>query len=56
MSKCDLCSTEIGESFLEKQKGTIVKVNKDGKNKIYHACPNCQRQFGNKLKEELSAK
>ena len=54
--KCDLCSAELEENFLEKAKGTQVKINKDGKNKIYYICPNCQRQFGNKLKEELGKK
>jgi uncharacterized protein with PIN domain len=56
MSKCDLCGADIEETFLEKSKGAIIKINKDGKNKIYYICPNCQRQFGNKLKEELKNK
>jgi uncharacterized protein with PIN domain len=54
--KCDLCKTEIEETFLEKHKGTIIKVKKGDSNEIKHVCPNCQRQFGNKLKEELKNK
>jgi transposase-like protein len=54
--KCDLCSAELEENFLEKKKGTVVKINKNGKNRLDYICPNCQRQFGNKLKEELSRK
>ena len=54
--KCHLCDTKIEETFLEKPIGTIVKIKKGEKNEIYHICPNCQRQFGNKLKEELKKK
>ena len=54
--KCGICGKEIEETFLEKSKGTIVKINKEGKNILYYICPNCQRQFGNKLKEEISKK
>jgi len=52
--KCELCNKEIEELFLEKIKGTIVKINADGKNKTYYACSECQKKFGNKLKEELT--
>ncbi|MEM2956541.1 MAG: hypothetical protein QW041_03145 [Candidatus Pacearchaeota archaeon] len=56
MEKCSLCNKKIEETFLTKIKGTIVKINKEGKNKIFYICSNCQRQFGSKLKEELSSK
>ena len=54
--KCALCNKEIEETFLEKFRGTIVKINVNSKNKIYHVCGECQKKFGNKLKEELMKK
>lgn len=54
--KCDLCGQKLEETFLTKFKGTIIKIKKDDKNKVFYACPSCQKQHGNKLKEELSKK
>ena len=54
--KCELCKKEIEETFLGKFKGTVVKINVSGKNKIYYVCGECQKKFGNKLKEELMNK
>jgi len=42
--KCDLCGKEIEELFLGKFKGTIVKINKDNKNIVYHVCDDCQKK------------
>ena len=49
MAKCSICSNKIQELFLEKLKGTIVK--KEGSNKQYPVCFECQKKF--KSKEEL---
>jgi hypothetical protein len=54
--KCDLCGRKLEETFLTKFSGTIVKIKKGDKNKTCYACPDCQRQHGNKLKEELAKK
>jgi len=54
--KCDLCGRKLEETFLTKFKGTIVKIKKGEKNKICYACPDCQKQHGSKLKEEISKK
>jgi hypothetical protein len=50
--KCDICGEKIEELFLNKIKGTIVKINKNGKNKIYHVCSECQKKHKD-LKEKL---
>ena len=49
MVKCDICSEAIGELFLEKIDGTIIK--KPGFSKQYFVCPSCQKK--NRSKEEL---
>ena len=51
--KCDICGKNIEETFLEKLKGTIVKMKKGDKNAIYHVCSECQKKFGDKIKEKL---
>ena len=49
--KCELCKEKIETIFLEKLKGTYVKVNK----KLYTICRNCQKKFPVKeIKEKLS--
>ena len=49
--KCELCKEKIQETFLEKIKGTYIKVNK----KLYAICNNCQKKFSmNEIKEKLS--
>ena len=49
MVKCDICSEAIGELFLEKIDGTIIK--KAGFSKQYFICTSCQKK--NQSKEEL---
>ncbi|MEK6833089.1 MAG: hypothetical protein AABY32_03500 [Nanoarchaeota archaeon] len=49
--KCELCKEKIETTFLEKLKGTYVKVNK----KLYTICNNCQKKFSVKeIREKLS--
>ncbi|MBS3123913.1 hypothetical protein J4437_04750 [Candidatus Woesearchaeota archaeon] len=47
--KCAICQETLGETFLEKVKGTIVR--KPGSSKQYNICNNCQKKF--KSKDEL---
>ncbi len=54
--KCELCGKEIRETFLNKLNGTIIKINIKGKNKVYAVCDDCQKQFKNKVKEEIRKK
>jgi hypothetical protein len=49
MVKCSVCKEKIAELFLGKLKGTIVK--KEGENKQYPICFDCQKKF--KSKKEL---
>ena len=49
--KCELCKEKIETTFLEKLKGTYIKVNK----KSYAICRNCQKKFSiQEIKEKLS--
>jgi len=49
--KCEICKEKIQEAFLEKLKGTYVKVNK----KLYTICNGCQKKFSvQEIKEKLS--
>lgn len=48
MVKCDICKDKIEETFLNKIKGSYVKVN--GKLKI--VCKKCQKKYKD-LKEKL---
>ena len=50
--KCDLCGKAIEETFLGKLKGSVIKVNDNGKNKTYHVCPECQKKHKD-VKSEL---
>jgi hypothetical protein len=54
--RCHLCNKKIEETFLGKLLGTIVKINIDGKNRIYYACAECQRKHQDKLKEKVKEK
>jgi len=54
--KCELCGKKIETTFLEKPQGTMVKLKDGDKNKIVYVCPNCQKKFCNKLKDELKKK
>ena len=46
MAKCSICGNKIKELFLGKLKGTVVK--KEGSNKQYPICFECQKKFQNK--------
>jgi uncharacterized protein with PIN domain len=46
MAKCNICGNKIAELFLGKLKGTIIK--KEGKNKQYTICFECQKKFPSK--------
>lgn len=50
MVKCDICKEEINKTFLNKIKGTYMKVEK--KQKI--VCQNCQKQHSvDEIREKL---
>jgi len=51
--RCDLCKGNIEETFLEKIKGTIIKIRKGEKNEIYYICSECQKKHKD-IKKELS--
>ena len=46
--KCEICKKKIGETFLKKILGTIIK---DSKGKKHMICFECQKKF--KTKEEI---
>jgi hypothetical protein len=46
--KCEICKKKIGETFLKKILGTILK---DSKGKKHTICFECQKKF--KTKEEI---
>jgi hypothetical protein len=46
--KCEICKKKIGETFLKKILGTIIK---DSKGKKHTICFECQKKF--KTKEEI---
>lgn len=49
--KCELCKEKIQETFLEKLRGTYIKVNK----KPHAICNNCQKKFSiQEIKDKLS--
>ncbi len=52
--KCTICGKDIEEAFLEKLKGTIVKIKKGEKNVEYPVCDVCQREYKDKLKEKVT--
>jgi len=54
MAKCSICKNSIATLFLEKLKGTVIK--KEGSNKQYPVCFECQKKFNTKkeLLENLS--
>ncbi len=54
--RCELCGKSIEEAFLGKLKGTLIKINEKGKNKIYAGCDECQKQFKSNIKEEIKKK
>jgi len=48
MAKCEICGSRIGETFLKKIIGSVVK---DPKGKKHTVCNECQRKFP--AKEEI---
>jgi hypothetical protein len=49
--KCDICAKKLGETFLEKVIGGVVK---DAKGKKHWVCDDCQRSL--KTKDAILAK
>jgi uncharacterized protein with PIN domain len=43
--KCDICGKKLGETFLEKVIGAVVK---DAKGKKHWVCDDCQRSLKDK--------
>ena len=56
MEKCILCSEKIMPGFIDKPLGTVVKIKKDSKTEFFNVCPDCQKKFRDKLKEEIEKK
>ncbi len=54
--KCVLCGKSIEEIWPGKLRGTIVKINRKGKNILAYVCSECQREHREKLKEEVEKK
>ena len=52
MAKCNVCGNKLAELFLGKLKGTVIK--KEGSNKQYNVCFECQKKLGSK--EEILKK
>ncbi len=50
--KCKICDNKIEETFLEKIKGTVVKIKKGDSNELCYVCPECQKKHKN-LKETI---
>lgn len=53
MKKCVLCGKNIEETFLDKLKGTIVKIKKGNKNVFYYVCSSCQEKYKDNVKKEV---
>jgi hypothetical protein len=51
--KCEICKEDIILGFMDKPRGTIVKVKDDEKNNFIHICRDCQKKFGDGLMAEL---
>ncbi len=50
MAKCEICSEKVQENFLNKLKGTVVKVN----GKLKSVCMDCQKKLSiEEIKEKL---
>jgi len=49
--KCEICKEKIAVTFLEKIKGSYIKINK----KLYTICNNCQKKLSvQEIKEKIS--
>jgi len=49
--KCEVCKSNIQETFLKKILGTYIK---DEKGKKHLVCPSCQQKFSNDKKKLLT--
>ena len=54
--KCFLCEGKIDKTFLDKIKGTIVKIKNQDKNEHFCICIDCQKKHKDKLKEQVKNK
>ncbi|MCK4650391.1 hypothetical protein KAT36_04120 [Candidatus Pacearchaeota archaeon] len=52
--KCHLCNEEIKTTFLDKPKGTIIKIGSGETSKKIHICSSCQKEHKEKLKQKIS--
>jgi transposase-like protein len=52
--KCELCSNEMGESFLGKLNGTVIKIIKENKTTFHYVCSDCQKKYKDKVKEQIT--
>jgi len=53
MEKCNICKEKIQTTFLDKPKGTIIKIKQDDKNKNVPVCSDCQKKHKDKLREKI---
>ena len=54
--KCILCKDELEKTFMEKAKGTVVKIkNSNNENESYYVCSACQKKYKD-LKKEVEEK
>ena len=53
MEKCNICGEKVGETFLNKINGTIIKIKKDGKNEKKFICNACQKEHRTKLRRMI---
>ncbi|MEK6874028.1 MAG: hypothetical protein AABW91_04230 [Nanoarchaeota archaeon] len=49
--QCIICKNEIEEVLPGKFSGTIVKINKNTSTGRGYVCRDCQKEYGDKLKE-----
>lgn len=54
--KCCLCNEEIKKTFLDKIKGTTIRIKEKEANKIVYICPSCQKKHKEKLKKAIEEK
>lgn len=51
--KCEICGEKIIEGFMNKIKGTLVKIVKDKKTTLHYVCADCQKKFGENLIDKI---
>jgi len=49
--ECSICKSKIGEGLLGKIDGTYVKKKNDSK--LYPVCKECQKAYGDGIKEKV---